>query len=149
MTNAIRFLMLTATRLRETLDGRWEDITEAGPNGPTFLVPPHRSKTGAPHIVPLSEGAVDILVAQRAMRCSGVIFAGRFGGPLASSTIAPALVRLGITSTSLHGFRSSFRDWAAENGVEDNVAEFSLNHKVGTSSLNGPISARRFSTSAR
>ena len=67
------------------------------------------------------------------MRCSGVIFAGRFGDPLASSTIAPALVRLGITNTSLHGFRSSFRDWCAENGIDDNVAEFSLAHKVGNS----------------
>ena len=125
--------MLTACRLREVLDGRWEDITEAGPNGPTFSIPPHRSKTGTPHVVPLTSSAMALIETQRAMRCSSVIFAGRFGGPLASSTIAPALVRLGITSTSLHGFRSSFRDWAAENGVDDNVAEFSLNHKVGNS----------------
>ena len=133
VSNSIRFLMLTACRLREVLDGRWEDITEAGPNGPTFSIPPHRSKTGTPHVVPLTSSAAAIIETQRAMRCSSVIFAGRFGGPLASSTIAPALVRLGITSTSLHGFRSSFRDWAAENGVDDNVAEFSLNHKVGNS----------------
>jgi integrase len=133
VSNSIRFLILTACRLREVLDGRWEDIAEAGPNGPTFSIPPHRSKTGTPHVVPLTSSAAAIIETQRAMRCSSVIFAGRFGGPLASSTIAPALVRLGITSTSLHGFRSSFRDWCAENGVDDNVAEFSLNHKVGNS----------------
>jgi integrase len=133
VTNAIRFLMLTACRLREVLDGRWEDITDAGPNGPTFTISRDRSKTGAPHVVPLSDAAVEIITSQTAKRVSDVIFPGRFGSALASSTIAPALVRIGITSTSLHGFRSSFRDWCAENGIEDNVAEFSLNHKVGSS----------------
>ena len=44
VSNSIRFLMLTACRLREVLDGRWEDITEAGPNGPTFSIPPHQVK---------------------------------------------------------------------------------------------------------
>ena len=133
VSNAIRFLMLTACRLREVLDARWEEIEDAGPQGPTFSIPPQRSKTGAPHIVPLSNAAWAIIEAQRARRVSDTIFAGRFGGPLASSTVAPVLVRVGRTDGTLHGFRSCFRDWCAENGVEDNVAEFSLNHKVGSS----------------
>jgi integrase len=133
VANAIRFLMLTATRLRETLDARWDEIEEAGPNGPTFTIPPHRSKTRAPHVVPLSDAAWAIIEAQRMMRVSDTIFPGRYGSPLASSTIAPTLARVGKTEGTLHGFRSCFRDWAAENGIEDNVAEFSLNHKVGSS----------------
>jgi integrase len=133
VSNAIRFLMLTACRLREVLDGRWEEIENAGPNGPMFTIPRDRSKTRAPHIVPLSDAAWAIIETQRMMRVSGTIFPGRYGSPLASSTIAPTLARVGKTDGTLHGFRSCFRDWCAENGVEDNVAEFSLNHKVGSS----------------
>jgi integrase len=52
---------------------------------------------------------------------------------MASSTIGPALKRLGITSTSLHGFRASWRDWASEIGdVPREVAEFQLGHKFGS-----------------
>ena len=133
VSNAIRLLMLTACRLREVLDARWEEIEEAGPNGPTFTIPRDRSKTRAPHIVPLSDAAWAIIEAQRMMRVSGTIFPGRYGSPLASSTVAPVLHRVGQTNGTLHGFRSCFRDWCAENGVDDNVAEFSLNHKVGSS----------------
>lgn len=133
VTNAIRFLMPTACRLREVLDARWDEIEEAGPNGPTFSIPSQRSKTGAPHVVALTSSAMAIIETQRANRVSGVIFPGRHGSPLASSTIAPLLHRVGKTNGTLHGFRSCFRDWCAENGVEDNVAEFSLNHKVGSS----------------
>jgi integrase len=131
-SNAIRFIMLTACRLREVLDARFDEIGDVG-GTPTFAIPSQRSKTRAPHVVPLSEAAGAIIAQQTARRQSSVIFPGRFGSPLASSTIAQQLTRLGITSTTIHGFRSSFRDWAAENGIDDNVAEFSLNHRVGSS----------------
>jgi integrase len=129
VSNAIRFIMLTACRLREVLDARSDELDlEAR----TFSIPPSRSKTGTPHIVPLSDAAIEIIEAQLAGRCSDVVFPGRFGSALATSTCAPALHRLGITNTTLHGFRSSFRDWASEiGGIDDNVAELSLNHKVG------------------
>jgi integrase len=129
INNAIRFLILTACRLREVLDARFDELDlEAR----TFAIPPHRSKTGTPHIVPLSDAAMAIVEAQLSRRCSSYVFPGRFGSPLATSTCAPALKRIGITNTTLHGFRSSFRDWASEiGGIDDNVAELSLNHKVG------------------
>jgi integrase len=128
-SKAIRFLILTACRLREVLDAQFDEIDlEAR----TFSIPPSRSKTGAPHVVPLSDEAVAIIEAQTARRCSDVVFPGRFGSALATSTCAPALKRLGIEGTTLHGFRSSFRDWCSElGGIDDNVAELSLNHKVG------------------
>jgi integrase len=129
ISNTIRFLILTACRLREVLDARFDEIDLAAR---AFSIPPSRSKTGAPHVVPLSDEAMAIIEAQMARRCSDVVFPGRFGSALATSTCAPALKRIGITNTTLHGFRSSFRDWASEiGGIEDNVAELSLNHKVG------------------
>jgi integrase len=130
VSNAIRFIMLTACRLREVLDAQFTEIDLAAQ---TFSVPPARSKTGEPHLVPLSSAAMEIIKAQAERRQSYYVFPGRFGGPLASSTIAPALKRAGVTNSTLHGFRSSFRSWAAENGTDDNVAELSLAHKIGNS----------------
>ena len=130
VSNAIRFIMVTACRLREVLDAKFDEIDLAAQ---TFSVPPARSKTGEPHLVPLSSAAMEIIKTQAERRQSDYLFPGRFGGPLGSSTIAPALKRIGVTNTTLHGFRSSFRSWAAENGIDDNVAELSLAHKIGNS----------------
>jgi integrase len=130
VSNAIRFIMLTACRLREVLDAKFDEIDFAAQ---TFAVPPARSKTGEPHLVPLSAGAMEIIKAQAEKSTGDWLFPGRFGGPLASSTIAPALRRVGVTNSTLHGFRSSFRSWAAESGIDDNVAELSLAHKIGNS----------------
>jgi hypothetical protein len=102
-------------------DAYWSRMAEAAAN-----------QTRTPHVVPLSDAAMEIIEAQSQRRCSDVVFPGRFGSALATSTCAPALRRIGITNTTLHGFRSSFRDWASElGGIDDNVAELSLNHKVG------------------
>jgi integrase len=130
VSNAIRFIMLTACRLREVLDAKFDEIDFTAQ---TFLVPPARSKTDEPHLVPLSSAAMEVIKAQAEKSTGDWVFPGRFGGPLASSTIAPALKRVGVTNSTLHGFRSSFRDWAAENGIDDNVAELSLAHKIGNS----------------
>ena len=86
VSNAIRFIMLTACRLREVLDAKSDEIDFTAQ---TFLVPPARSKTGEPHLVPLSSAAMEIIKAQAERRQSDYVFPGRFGGALASSTIAP------------------------------------------------------------
>jgi integrase len=128
--NAIRFIMVTATRLREKLDCRWSEIDV---EKALWTIPPHRSKTATEYVIPLSSAALAIIKAQAERRCSDFVFGGRWGGALASSSIAPALKRLGIANTSLHGFRSSFRDWASEIGdVPREVAEFQLGHKFGS-----------------
>jgi integrase len=130
ISNAIRFILLTACRLREVLDAKFDEVDLAAQ---TFSVPPARSKTGEPHLVPLSSAVMEIIKTQAERRQSDYVFPGRFGGLLASSTIAPALKRIDVTNSTLHGFRSSFRSWAAENGIDDNVAELSLAHKIGNS----------------
>jgi integrase len=126
--NAIKFTMLTAARIREVLDASWGEIDlDKG----LFTIPPSRSKTATEHIIPLSAAALEILAQQAAIRCSDTIFPGRFGGPMSSPAPARTLARLGVTATSIHGFRSSWLSWAAENGIDDNVAELALNHRIG------------------
>jgi integrase len=130
--NAIRFLILTATRLRETLDARWDEIDL---EKAIWTIPASRAKTATEYVVPLSAAVLAVIEAQRAFRSSQTwVFPGRFGSPIGSSTVGPALGRIGVAGTTLHGFRSSFRDWAGEiGGVPDDVAEFALGHKFGNS----------------
>jgi integrase len=129
VTNAIRFLILTATRLRETLDCRWEEISF---ETATWTIPPARNKVGREFEIPLSSEALAILKTQAERRCSSCVFPGRHGSPFASSTIAPILQRVGRTDSTPHGFRSSFRDYCGEIGdVPRHIAEHALNHVIG------------------
>jgi integrase len=131
VANAIRFIITTATRLRESLDCRWSEIDV---EKALWTIPPGRSKTATEYVIPLSSAALAIIKAQAERRSSETwVFPGRFNGPMASSTISPALKRLGIDNTSLHGFRSSWSDWCSEIGdVPRDVAEFQLGHRVGS-----------------
>jgi integrase len=127
---AVQFLILTAARLRETLDARFEEIDlEAR----TWKIPESRSKMGRPHIVPLSKAASEVIEAQRQVRCSDFIFPGRFGSPVASSTIAPAMRRIGIgPDVTNHGWRSVCRDAMADRlDIDHETAEFVLAHVKG------------------
>jgi integrase len=129
ISNAVRFIMTTATRLRETLDCHWNEIDL---EKALWVIPKHRVKVDRDFEVPLSSEAIAILKTQAARRMSDVVFPGRYGGRFASSTIAPALKRLGVDNTTIHGFRSSFRDWCGEIGdVPREIAEHALNHRVG------------------
>ena len=111
ISNAIRFIMLTACRLREVLDAKFDEIDFAAQ---TFSVPPAREQdrraASGPAVV---SGDGDHQGAGRAASIR-LRVPGRFGGALGSSTVAPALKRIGLTNTTMHGFRSSFRSWAAE-----------------------------------
>ena len=122
---AAEFMILTATRVRETLDARWEEIDLATS---TWTVPASRMKMGVAHVIPLSAGALRVLEKQRAIRQNDWIFAGRYGSPRASSNIAPALKRIGVGYT-LHGWRSVARDAMADVlDVDRETCEFVLAH---------------------
>jgi integrase len=122
---AAEFLILTVTRLRETLDARWEEIDLASA---TFTIPDHRMKTGVAHIVPLSTGALDVLKKQEAIKQNGFVFPGRYGSPWGSSSIAKALAKIGVFHT-LHGWRSTARDAMADVlDVDRETAEMVLAH---------------------
>ena len=129
-SKALEFLILTAARTGETINARWSEIdfTER-----LWLVPGERMKSGRPHIVPLSDRTIEILrsVPREAGEDDGYIFMGaRAGKPLSDMALLELLrgLRPGFT---VHGFRSTFRDWAGDctNFARD-VLEAALAHAV-------------------
>ena len=107
----------------------WREIdTDAA----TWTVPAERMKTGREHRVPLSPRALDILAEARALGTgrTDLIFPSRTGKPLGERSMLQVLDRLGIDATA-HGFRSSFRVWAAERTtIPREVCEAALAHTI-------------------
>ena len=108
---AFEFLVLTAARSGEVREARWEEIDlESG----TWRVPGERMKSGQPHRVPLSRRALAVLVEARGITDGhGLVFPAVNGMALSAMTMTKLVRELGIEAVP-HGFRSSFRDWAAE-----------------------------------
>jgi integrase len=127
---ALEFLILTATRTGETIGARWDEL--AG-DGKLWTVPPERIKTGREHRVPLSAPAAAIVKRQREGTGGHFVFAGgRRGKPLSNMALLALLKRMGRSDLTAHGFRSTFRDWAAERtNYPRDVAEMALAHAVG------------------
>nr|WP_246465642.1 site-specific integrase [Novosphingobium jiangmenense] len=128
---AVLFAILTAARSGEVRQVTWEQIDlEAR----TWTRPASVMKMKEGHVVTLSDAAVALLeaFAPKDMR-KGLIFAGTRGGPLSDMSLTKALRTAGRTET-VHGFRSAFRDWAAEKmpTIPAMVAEMALAHRVGT-----------------
>lgn len=108
---ALMFTCLTGARTGEVLGMRWAEIDwEAG----IWTCPQERMKTGEEHHAPLTEAMVGILKPLRALR-SGFVFEGaRRHQPLSNMSMLMLLRRMKIGGVTVHGFRSTFRDWAAE-----------------------------------
>lgn len=129
---ALRFLILTAARSGEVRGARWDEIdwTDA-----TWTLPAHRMKAGKMHIVPLSNSALAILEAAKEAktgRPGEFIFPGSGGRPLSDMTLTKALRAATAANATVHGFRSSFRDWAAEETqYRGEVVEAALAHTNG------------------
>lgn len=130
--SAVLFAILTAARSGEVRHATWEQIDlEAR----TWARPAEIMKMNEAHVVTLSEAAVALLEAYTpADMRSGLVFAGPRGGPLSDMALTKTMRSAGRTET-VHGFRSSFRDWAAEKmpTIPFMVAEMALAHKVGNS----------------
>ena len=126
---AFEFLVLTAARAGEVRLATWREIdTDAA----TWTVPAERMKTGREHRVPLSPHALDILAEARELGTGrgDLIFPSRAGKPLGERSMLQVLDRLGIDATA-HGFRSSFRVWAAERTtIPREVCEAALAHAI-------------------
>jgi integrase len=84
-------------------------------------------KSGVSHVVPLSGRALQILCEARKLHDGPVVFPGKKGQPLSDSTLSKLMRDAGAPGTP-HGFRSAFKDWAAEHGVRDEVSEAALAH---------------------
>src|SRR5262249_26475874 len=107
VARALEFVILTAARVSEAVGARWSEIS-----GDVWTVPAERMKGGKPHRVPLSRRAMELL--EVLPRNRELIFPGpKFG--LALNINAPRKLLTGMGHrVTVHGFRSSFRDWAAE-----------------------------------
>jgi integrase len=126
---ALEWTILTAARTGETLGAQWCEIDE---QARLWRIPPERMKRRRPHVVHLCDRALDILKQQRG-RHDRWIFPTPQGGrdrPMSNMAMPNILRRLGIDATcTVHGFRSSFRDWVAERKVAaSEVAELCLAH---------------------
>ena len=123
----LQFLILTAARSGEVRKARWKDIDlEAS----EWRIPPENAKTDRLHIVPLAPAAVEIVQQIRtsfASKPNDPVFPG-LKGLMSDATLAKALRLNGGGGFTVHGFRSSFRDWSAETGFADAWAEAALAH---------------------
>ena len=131
----LRFLILTAARSGEARGATWHEIHE---DAREWRIPGSRMKAGVEHRVPLSDAALEVLKQARPLRDeSGLIFPSSVkpGHPMSDMTLTQVLRKTGLAEHStVHGFRSTFRDWAAEcTSAPHAVMELSLAHAVGSS----------------
>jgi integrase len=126
---ALEFTILTAARTGEVIGATWDEINL---KEKTWTVPAGRIKGGREHRVPLSDRALEILHALPRERNNPFVFIGPRKGGLSNMGMASALVRMGRNDITVHGFRSTFRDWAAERtNYPNHVVEMALAHVVG------------------
>jgi integrase len=127
---ALLFTIFTAARTSESLQALKTEFRLAEQ---VWVVPPERMKGERQHRVPLSDAAMGI-VEQAMQHSSGpYLFPGqRSGRPLSNMAMAMLLRRMGRPNITVHGFRSSFRDWAGdETHFPREVAEAALAHVIG------------------
>jgi len=143
---ALEFTILTAARTSEVIGATWDEFElrpvpvlcrdqfgrEQTIRGPFWCIPATRMKAGREHRVPLSPGAVAILERVHLRRAFGPVFPGQHPAhSLSIMALEMVLRRMGVTNATVHGFRSSFRDWAAEQtDVANEVVEMALAHVV-------------------
>lgn len=127
---ALEFLILTAGRTNEILKAEWREINF---DDALWIVPKERMKARSEHVVPLSNRAMGILSSLYESRLARFIFPGQKPGkPLSQMSMEMLLRRMKIERATVHGFRSSFRDWCGDRtDYPREVAEAALAHKVG------------------
>ena len=127
---ALEYTVLTAARTSETIGATWPEFDlKAG----VWTVPAARMKGHREHRVPLSPRALEILKALDETRQDGTyVFPGRAAGqPQSNMAMLKLLGRMGRTDLTVHGFRSTFRDWTAERtSYPRDVCEMALAHSV-------------------
>ena len=129
-SRALEFTILTAARTAETIRAVWDEVNTAEK---VWVIPADRMKAGREHRVPLSTRALTILRDEEEVRTSGYVFpGGKAGKPLSNMAMTEVLRRMGRDDITVHGFRSTFRDWAAERtNFPSEVVEMALAHVIG------------------
>jgi integrase len=125
-TAALEFLILTASRTAEVLKAQWSEVDfDAG----VWIRPPSHMKAKVEHSVPLTGRMVEILKGLPRGGAADLIFTGKTGEALGKNSMPKLLKGAGIT---IHGFRSSFKDWASERtSYPRELVEMSLAHSIG------------------
>lgn len=127
---ALQFTILTACRTSEVLGITWEELDL---DARLWTIPAARMKGGVQHRVPLTDEMLRILEPMRAMASDYVFEGQRRHRPLSNMSMLMLLRRMGRGDFTVHGFRSTFRDWAGEEaGAPREVAEAALAHQVGS-----------------
>ncbi len=124
---ALEFAILCASRSGEVRGMRWHEV-----EGKVWTIPAERMKAGREHRVPLSVAAADLL--KQMPRLGDYVFPGTKAGSLLSDmSLTAVLRRMGREGITVHGFRSTFRDWCAEsvaNSFPREVCEHALAHQL-------------------
>jgi integrase len=136
---ALEALILTAVRSGEVRGARWPELND---DLTLWTIPGERMKAGVDHVVPLSPQAADIFRRAQVLRAEGcdLVFPSSVSATVLSDMALLELVRgMGVAAT-VHGFRSSFRDWAAEEtDVAREIAEAALAHTCQTARKRDPV----------
>lgn len=123
---ALEFTILTSARTGEVIGAKWAEVDL---DKAIWTVPASRMKAGKEHRVPLSPRAVEILKSTQGLRTEW-LFPATKGGSMSGMAMSMLLRRMKADVT-VHGFRSSFRDWSAEcTGYAHEVAEMALAHNI-------------------
>jgi integrase len=139
---ALRLTILTACRTSEVLAACWSEFDLANK---IWVIPAERMKAGRPHRVPLSQAALDIIAELKTDQAdwwkeptdflfpSPMTLPKAQAKPMSNMAMAAVLKRMKRGDVTVHGFRSTFRDWAAERtNFPAEVAEMALAHAVGS-----------------
>lgn len=127
---ALEFTIHTASRTNETLEAQWSEVDlKKG----IWTIPAKRMKGKVEHVVPLSGDMVQLLELAQQFESPSFIFPGaREGRPLSNMSMNMLMRRMGIKDATVHGFRSSFRDWCGDQTqYPREIAEAALAHKIG------------------
>ncbi|MBR1286636.1 integrase arm-type DNA-binding domain-containing protein [Bradyrhizobium sp. AUGA SZCCT0177] len=125
---ALEFTILNAARTGEVIAARWPEMDL---DAKLWSIPAGRMKAKKEHRVPLTSRALEIL--ETLPRKGDFVFpGGREGIPISNMAMAEVLKRMGRLDITVHGFRSTFRDWAAERtSYPNHVVEMALAHVIG------------------
>lgn len=127
---ALMFTCLTGSRTSEVLMMRWDEVDS---QARLWTCPADRMKGGVVHRVPLTVEMLAIIEPLRAMQSEYVFEGQKRHKPLSNMAMLMLLRRMQVEGVTVHGFRSTFRDWASESAnAPREIAEMSLAHKVGS-----------------
>lgn len=125
---ALELAILTACRSGEVRGATWAEIDL---NAATWTIPAERMKARREHRVTLNDESLAILKTTPAAERNGLVFPNTKGAMLSDMALTATLRRMGRSDITAHGFRSTFRDWAAERtGYPNEVVEMALAHTI-------------------